>query len=157
MLKNIELEKSNGTKYNLNIYKDFIIVVVNTATKCGLAPQFEQLEQIYQKYKENKVIVLGFPCNQFANQETVANENMENQCKLNFGVTFPLHKICKVNGKEEHPLFTWLKKEQPGLLNSSIKWNFTKFVIDRTGKPIARFGPKEDPAKIDNLISSLLN
>ena len=133
-----------------------VVLVVNTATRCGLTPQLEGLEQLYNKYKDKGLVVLGFPCNQFANQEPESNENMEQVCKLNFGVTFPLMEKIDVNGPRTHPIFRLLKRRLGGLFGSRIKWNFTKFLIDQTGLPVKRFAPVTKPAAIDPYIQKLL-
>ena len=152
----IEVENKDHSTYKLDKYKDHVIVIVNTATKCGLSGQFDGLEKLYQQYKDEKFIILGFPCNQFANQEPGSGEEAAEACKINYGVTFPIHEKINVNGENEHPLYTHLKEQQGGLLGSKIKWNFTKFVIDRNGEVVKRFGPKDEPEKMDRLIQELL-
>ncbi|WP_213809665.1 glutathione peroxidase [Jeotgalicoccus sp. WY2] len=152
----IEVENKDHSTYKLDKYKDHVIVIVNTATKCGLSGQFDGLEKLYQQYKDEKFIILGFPCNQFANQEPGSAEEAAESCKINYGVTFPIHEKINVNGDNEHPLYTYLKEQQGGLLGSNIKWNFTKFVIDRNGEVVKRFGPKDEPEKMDRLIQELL-
>lgn len=152
----IEVENKDHSTYKLEKYKDYVIVIVNTATKCGLSGQFDGLEKLYQQYKDQKFIILGFPCNQFANQEPGSGEEAAEACKINYGVTFPIHEKINVNGENEHPLYTYLKEQQGGLLGSKIKWNFTKFVIDRNGEVVKRFGPKDEPEKMDSLIQELL-
>lgn len=152
----IEVENKDHSTYKLDKYKDHVIVIVNTATKCGLSGQFDGLEKLYQQYKDEKFIILGFPCNQFANQEPGSGEDAAEACKINYGVTFPIHEKINVNGDNEHPLYTYLKEQQGGLLGSKIKWNFTKFVIDRNGEVVKRFGPKDEPEKMDSLIQELL-
>ncbi|CAD2071339.1 glutathione peroxidase homolog BsaA [Jeotgalicoccus coquinae] len=152
----IEVESTVHSTYKLDKYKDHVIVIVNTATKCGLSGQFDGLEKLYQQYKDQKFIILGFPCNQFANQEPGSAEEAAESCKINYGVTFPIHEKINVNGENEHPLYTHLKEQQGGLLGSKIKWNFTKFVIDRNGEVVKRFSPKDEPEKMDNLIQELL-
>ena len=152
----IEVENKDHSTYKLDKYKDHVIVIVNTATKCGLSGQFDGLEKLYQQYKDQKFVILGFPCNQFANQEPGSGEDAAEACKINYGVTFPIHEKINVNGENEHPLFTHLKEQQGGLLGSKIKWNFTKFVIDRNGEVVKRFGPKDEPEKMDGLIQELL-
>lgn len=128
------------------------VLVVNTASECGLTPQFEGLEKLYQKYKDDGLVILGFPCDQFANQEPGGKEEIEQVCRVNYGVTFPMFSKIKVNGSEAHPIFKYLKKELGGLLGSKIKWNFTKFLIDSEGKPVKRFGPIETPEQIDKYL-----
>ena len=152
----IEVESKDHSTYKLDKYKDYVIVIVNTATKCGLSGQFDGLEKLYQQYKDEKFIILGFPCNQFANQEPGSGEEAAEACKINYGVTFPIHEKINVNGENEHPLYTHLKEQQGGLLGSKIKWNFTKFVIDRNGEVVKRFSPKDEPEKMDSLIQELL-
>ena len=152
----IEVENKDQSTYKLEKYKDYVIVIVNTATKCGLSGQFDGLEKLYQQYKDQNFIILGFPCNQFANQEPGSGEEAAEACKINYGVTFPIHEKINVNGENEHPLYTHLKEQQGGLLGSKIKWNFTKFVIDRDGEVVKRFGPKDEPEKMNSFIQELL-
>jgi glutathione peroxidase len=146
----------HGQPVSMADFKGKVILVVNTATRCGLTPQFEGLEQLYNKYKGNGLVVLGFPCNQFGNQEPESNENMEQACKLNFGVTFPLFEKIDVNGPGTHPVFRLLKRRLGGLLGSRIKWNFTKFLLDADGRPVRRFAPVTKPAAIEPYIKKLL-
>ncbi|MFP4077771.1 MAG: glutathione peroxidase [Bacillota bacterium] len=140
-----EATRPDGERVSLENYKDKVVLVVNTATKCGFANQFEGLEQLYQDYKSEGFVVLGFPSNQFKNQEPDDSETVEQTCKLNFGVTFPIFEKVDVKGPDAHPLFKWLTRNKPGLLGSAIKWNFTKFLIDRDGKVVKRFGPARKP------------
>lgn len=156
MLKDIYLNFNNSTYSNLQELDSFTILVVNTASKCGLANQFTELESLYQKYKDRKFIVLAFPSNQFK-QEVLTDSTMQEVCQLNFGVTFPLHKLCDVNGKNEHPIFTWLKSEKRGLFTKNIKWNFTKFLINSSGKVIKRYSPTTEISKIEKDIESLIH
>lgn len=146
-----------GTPVKMSDFKGKIILVVNTATKCGLAPQFEGLDALYQQHKAQGLVVLGFPCNQFNGQEPETNENMEQSCKLNFGVTFPLFEKIDVNGPQTHPIFKMLKSRLGGLFGSRIKWNFTKFLIDAEGRPVRRFSPVTKPAAIEPYIRKLLS
>jgi glutathione peroxidase len=145
-----------GNTIPMSDYKGKVILVVNTATKCGLAPQFEGLEGLYQKYKDKGLVVLGFPCNQFAGQEPESNETMAETCKVNFGVTFPLMEKIEVNGPGTHPVFQFLKRKLGGLFGSRIKWNFTKFLIDADGRPVKRFAPVTKPESIEKNIQALL-
>ncbi|MCL4143709.1 UNVERIFIED_CONTAM: hypothetical protein GTU68_028459 [Idotea baltica] len=133
------------------------VLIVNTATQCGLTPQFEGLEQLHQKYKEQGLVILGFPCNQFMNQEPETNETIEQVCLINHGVTFPLTEKIDVNGRNTHPIFKYLKKELGGLLGGKIKWNFTKFLIDRDGTPVKRFAPTTTPDKMEKDIKDTLS
>jgi len=145
-----------GAPVPMSGYRGKVILVVNTATKCGLAPQFEGLEQLYQKYKDKGLVILGFPSNQFAGQEPESNETMISTCKVNFGVTFPLFQKIDVNGKDTHPVFKYLKKRLSGFLGGRIKWNFTKFLIDAEGRPVKRFAPIVKPEKMEGEIERLL-
>lgn len=142
---------------SLSDYKGQVMLIVNTATKCGLAPQFDGLEALHKNYKEEGLAVIGFPSNDFLNQEPVENEAMEETCKVNFGVTFPLFAKVKVNGADAHPLYKYLKKEEGGMLGSAIKWNFTKFLVDQEGRVVSRYGPKTEPKNIEDDIRKLLN
>lgn len=137
-------------------FKGKAVLIVNTATKCGLAPQFDGLETLYQKYKDRGLVVLGFPCDQFAGQEPETNETVEQACRLNHGVTFPLTEKCDVNGPNTQPVFKYLKKELGGILGDNIKWNFTKFLIDREGRPYKRYAPIAKPESIEKDILKLM-
>jgi glutathione peroxidase len=150
------VQSTKGEEVSLSIYKGQIMLIVNTATKCGLAPQFKGLEKLHQQYKDKGLAVLGFPCNQFMNQEPVSDEQMTEACEINFGVTFPLFAKINVNGSDAHPLYKHLKKEQKGLLSSEIKWNFTKFLVDKDGEVVKRFGPNTSPEKMEDEIKELL-
>jgi len=145
-----------GKSINFEDFKGQPILIVNTATKCGLAPQFKGLEKLHQQFKEQGLIVLGFPCNQFQNQEPETNESMVESCEINFGVTFQLTEKIDVNGKNTHPIFKYLKSELKGFLGSKIKWNFTKFLIDSNGKPFKRYAPTTKPDRIIKDIEKLL-
>jgi len=145
-----------GQPVSMTRYEGKVILIVNTATQCGLTPQFEGLEQLYNKYKDRGLVVLGFPCNQFAGQEPESNESMEETCKVNFGVTFPLMAKIDVNGPQTHPVFRLLKRRLGGLFGSRIKWNFTKFLLDADGRPVKRFAPVTKPAAIEPFIQKLL-
>lgn len=146
----------SGKDIDFSEFKGKALLIVNTATKCGLAPQFEGLEQLHQKYKDQGLVVIGFPCNQFLDQEPESNESMAQACQINFGVTFPLTHKIDVNGKNTDPIFKYLKNELGGFLNSKIKWNFTKFLIDKNGKPFKRYSPTTKPVKLENDIKKLL-
>ncbi len=147
----------SGKEISMQDFKGKTVVVVNTASKCGFTPQFEGLEKLYQKYKEKGLVILGFPCNQFANQEPGDEESIANGCMLNYGVTFPMFSKIQVNGKDTHPIFQYLKKELSGVLGGRIKWNFTKFVIDKNGQPMKRFAPATKPEKMEDYLLNLLN
>ncbi|MFK5234654.1 glutathione peroxidase [Lactococcus lactis] len=137
-------------------FKGKVVIVVNTASKCGFTPQFEGLEKLYENYKDQGLEILGFPCNQFVNQDAGENSEINEFCQLNYGVTFPMFQKIKVNGKEAHPLYQFLKKEAKGALSGTIKWNFTKFLIDREGNVIERFAPKTEPKEMEEEIQKLL-
>ena len=146
-----------GKEINMESYRGKTILVVNTASKCGLTPQFEGLENLYQKYREKGLVILGFPCNQFANQEPGDEKSILEGCVINYGVTFQMFSKVDVNGKNAHPVFKYLKKELGDLFGSNIKWNFTKFLINSEGKPVKRFSPRTKPEKIDTYLSKILN
>jgi len=152
-----EARKLNGKTTSMNEYKGKVVVVVNTASKCGFTPQYEGLEKLYQKYKDQGLIVLGFPSNQFGNQEPGSSDDIKEFCQINYGVTFPLFEKIKVNGENAHPIFKFLKsKLSGGIFGSKIKWNFTKFVINSKGVPIKRFSPTTKPEKMESIIRRLL-
>ena len=145
-----------GEKVSLNEFKGKVILVVNTASKCGFTPQLEGIQRLYDDYKEKGFIVLAFPCNQFGAQEPGTNEEIKSFCSLNYGVPFPIMDKVDVNGVNESPLFTYLKKEKSGLFGEDIKWNFTKFLIDREGMVVKRFASNTKPEKLRDDIISLL-
>jgi len=145
----------NGKEIKMDNYKDKVILVVNTASKCGFTPQYEGLEKLHEEYKDKGLAILGFPCNQFANQEPGGKEEIES-CLLNYGVGFQMFDKIEVNGKNAHPIFKYLKKELPGTLGGRIKWNFTKFLLDKNGKPVKRFAPSTKPKNIEKDIQTLL-
>lgn len=150
------VEKNTGETYKLEDYKDYVMLIVNTASECGFTPQFERLQKLYEKYKDQKFIILGFPCNQFGGQEPGSGEEAAQNCKLNYGVTFPIHQKIDVKGEHQHPLFRFLTDAQQGMFNEKIKWNFTKFLIDRDGNVVKRFSPQKKPAQLENEIEKLL-
>jgi glutathione peroxidase len=144
-----------GKEISMDTFKGKTILVVNTASKCGLTPQYEGLEKLYQTYKEKGLVILGFPCNQFGNQEPGDEKSIAEGCLINYGVTFPMFAKIEVNGENTHPIFKYLKKSLSGFLGSKIKWNFTKFLIDSNGKPIKRFAPTTKPESIQKFLLSL--
>ncbi len=146
----------DGEMVKMSKYKGDVVLVVNTATKCGLAPQFDELEELHQKYGTNGLSILGFPCNQFANQESGSNDQIQNICKLNFGVTFSLFEKVDVNGEKAHPLYKYLRREAKGLFSDKIKWNFTKFLIDKQVNVIRRYAPTVKPSAIEKDIVKLM-
>lgn len=141
-----------GTEIDFSIYKNKTLLIVNTASKCGFTPQYEGLEELHQKYKDQNLVILAFPCNQFNNQEPGNSASIQNNCLINYGVTFTVFDKILVNGKNAHPLFKYLKNALPGFITNAIKWNFTKFLIDANGKPIKRFAPFTTPAKINSYL-----
>lgn len=146
----------SGQGVKMENYKGKVILVVNTASKCGLTPQFKELEALYKTYKEEGLEILGFPCNQFAKQDPGSNEEINTFCALNYGVSFPMFTKIDVNGEEAHPLYKYLKNEAKGVLSNEIKWNFTKFLIDTKGNVIKRYAPIVAPSKIRVDIERLL-
>ena len=145
-----------GRVVKMSDYTGKVVLVVNTATQCGLTPQFAGLEKLYQQYKDQGLVVLGFPCNQFGSQEPLSNEVMEETCLVNHGVTFPLFEKIEVNGAGTHPVFRYLKKRLGGLFGRRIKWNFTKFLVDASGRPVKRYSPVTKPGAIEEEIKRLL-
>lgn len=137
-------------------FKGKTVLIVNTATKCGLAPQFKGLEELHQKYKDKGLVILGFPCNQFLSQEPETNDSMVESCEINFGVIFQLTEKCDVNGTNTHPVFKFLKKKLGGWFGSKIKWNFTKFLIDKNGNPVKRYAPTVKPGDMEQDIQGIL-
>lgn len=142
---------------SLQDYKDKVVLIVNTATGCGLTPQYQGLQELYDKYKDQGFEILDFPCNQFMGQAPGSAEEINTFCTLNYQTTFPRFAKIKVNGKEAEPLFDWLKKEKSGPLGARIEWNFAKFLINREGKVVERFSSKTDPLKLEEAINTLLN
>lgn len=142
---------------SLQDYKGKVVLIVNTATGCGLTPQYQGLQELYDKYKDQGFEILDFPCNQFMGQAPGSAEEINTFCTLNYQTTFPRFAKIKVNGKEAEPLFEWLKKEKSGPLGARIEWNFAKFLINREGQVVERFSSKTDPLKIEETIKALLN
>jgi|TARA_R100000049_G_C1955426_1_gene109021 glutathione peroxidase len=148
---------NKGEQIDLKQKLGKIILVVNTASKCGFTPQYEGLEELFQQYREQGFEVLAFPCNQFGGQEPGNASEIAEFCKVNFGLTFPLMEKVDVNGDDASPLFDWMKAEKPGLMGSkAIKWNFTKFLIDREGNVVKRYAPTDAPKSIAKDIEKLL-
>ncbi|MCZ0703771.1 glutathione peroxidase [Natronobacillus azotifigens] len=175
-----EALKTNGEPVSLHNYKGNVMLVVNTASKCDFTPQFEDLQKLYDKYQADGLTILGFPCNQFNAQEPGTNEEAAEFCKLNYGVNFPIFSKVDVNGKRANPIFQFLKKEQPfqgfdestmngkllkkiisdrypeWVIGDDIKWNFTKFLIDRDGQVVKRFEPTDEPFEFEKDVQALL-
>lgn len=146
----------HGKEVSMEEFKGKTVLVVNTASQCGLTPQYEGLEKLYEKYKDKGLVILGFPCNQFGNQEPGDEKSISDGCVLNYGVTFPMFSKVDVNGSTAHPIFKYLKGKLGGLLGSRIKWNFTKFLIDPKGRPVKRFAPITKPEALEKDILKLL-
>ena len=148
----------NGQIHTLEQWQDKTILVINTATKCGFAPQFEGLQLLHEKYQDKGLVVIGFPCDQFKHQEPETDQNMASVCELNFGATFPLTHKIEVNGDHTHAIFSVLKSTAPGVFGSQkIKWNFTKFLISPNANSIERFAPSTKPQSIESKIVALLD
>lgn len=146
-----------GEEQSMSVYKDRVVLIVNVASKCGYTPQYEGLEKLYKTYQKQGLEILAFPCNQFGGQEPGTAKQIQNFCKVNFAVTFPLFAKIEVNGKHTDPLYAYLKEKAPGILwTEGIKWNFTKFLIDRKGNVITRYGSSTKPAEIAKDIEKLL-
>ncbi|OUT99207.1 MAG: glutathione peroxidase [Flammeovirgaceae bacterium TMED32] len=152
----LKAENVTGDEIQFDQFNDKIVLIVNTATRCGLAPQFKQLEKLHHKYQSKGLVILGFPCNQFMSQEPESNETMETSCLLKYGVTFQLMSKIKVNGPNAHPVFKYLKNEISELFGSRIKWNFTKFLISNEGIPFRRYGPYTPPNALEKDIKKLI-
>ena len=146
-----------GKEIKMEDYKGKVVLVVNTASKCGLTPQFEGLEKLYKEYKDKDFVVLGFPCNQFGNQEPGDEKSISEGCMINYGVTFPMFAKVDVNGDDAHPVFKYLRSELKGTLGNKLKWNFTKFLVDAEGNPVKRFAPTTKPDALEADIVKLLN
>ena len=145
-----------GTEQNLSDYRGKVVLVVNTASRCGLTPQYRGLQKLYEEYADRGLKILGFPCDQFAHQEPGDAEKIEQVCRLDYGVTFPMFDKIEVNGPGAHPLYVWLKKEKGGLLGGAIKWNFTKFLVGRDGTVLERFAPQRTPEALrDSIVEAL--
>ena len=152
----IKANTAKGQEVSLSDYKGKVLLIVNTATGCGFTPQYKGREELYKKYSEQGFEILDFPCNQFGAQAPGTNAEIVSFCTLNYGVTFPQFAKTEVNGPGEHPLYTYLKSQKGGLLGNKIKWNCTKFLVDREGRVVDRFAPNVEPKKIENSIKELL-
>lgn len=146
-----------GKTISMETYKGKTLLIVNTASMCGLTPQFEGLEKLYRQYMDRGLVILGFPCNQFANQEPGDEKSISEGCLINYGVTFPMFSKIEVNGENAHPIYKYLKKESGGIFGSRIKWNFTKFLVNAEGTPVKRFSPTTKPEKIGEYLEKFLN
>jgi glutathione peroxidase len=152
-----EALQMSGQTLPLSQLRGQVMLIVNTASACGFTPQFGGLEKLHQKYKDQGLVVLGFPCNQFGNQDPGSNQSIASFCQLNYGVSFPMMEKIEVNGAQAHPLYQWLCAEAPGLLGSkAIKWNFTKFLVGRDGQVLKRYAPMDKPEKLASDIEAAL-
>lgn len=145
-----------GKEIPMSEFKDKVVLVVNTASKCGFTPQYEGLQALYEKYADQGLVILGFPCNQFGQQEPGDAKQIQGECLINYGVSFPMFAKTDVNGPNAHPLFGYLKTQLPGLLGGKIKWNFTKFLIGRDGRSLKRYAPFTKPEKLIPAIEKAL-
>ncbi|MEB1809251.1 MAG: glutathione peroxidase [Bacillaceae bacterium] len=151
-----QVKMTNGEQKSLREYEGKPLIIVNTASKCGLTPQFKGLQELYSKYNDQGLEILGFPCDQFNNQEYANIDETMNFCQVNYGVTFPMFAKVDVNGNSTDPLFKYLKEQKKGLLSSRIKWNFTKFLVDGNGEVVKRYGPTIKPSIIEHDLVKLL-
>lgn len=151
-----QVKDAKSNLVSLEQYRGKVLLIVNTATGCGFTPQYKGLQELYEKYSEKGFVILDFPCNQFNNQAPGTEEEIVSFCEFKYGVTFPQYAKIEVNGENEEPLFTYLKSLQNGMLGNKIKWNFTKFLVDRGGKVIERFAPVTSPKEIEHKIIELL-
>lgn len=147
----------SGEDKSLSDFKGKVLLIVNTASKCGFTPQYEDLQNLYKEYHDQGFEILGFPCNQFGKQEPGSEQDIESFCQKNYGVTFPMFAKVDVKGDNAHPLFKYLIQEASGMLSDQIKWNFTKFLVDREGQVIDRFAPQTKPGKMKSDIEKALN
>ena len=156
LLSDFTATSLTGVETPLSTYAGQVVVVANTASKCGLTPQYEGLERLYREHRDEGLVVLGFPCDQFGHQEPGEAEEISDFCTMNYGVTFPMFAKIEVNGSGAHPLFQWLKQERSGLLGGAIKWNFTKFLVGRDGHVLDRFAPTTTPDALEPDIKAAL-
>ena len=152
----LTVKDAEGRERSLSEFGGKVLLIVNTATGCGFTPQYEGLQTLYERYREQGLEILDFPCNQFGGQAPGSEKEIVDFCQINYGVSFPQFSKIEVNGKNESPLYTFLKGEKGGFMGSRIKWNFTKFLVDREGRVVARFAPTVTPEKIEERIKELL-
>ncbi|MFT4987013.1 MAG: glutathione peroxidase [Flavobacteriales bacterium] len=153
---NLKVNSPSGKEIPMSEFRNKVVLIVNTATQCGLTPQFDGLESLHIKHKDTGLVVLGMPCNQFGNQEPVENDVMTDTCRINHGVSFQLTEKINVNGSHEHPVFSYLKNKKGGFFTKKIKWNFTKFLIDKSGMVVKRYSPTKKPKRIEKDILRFL-
>ncbi|MFB7816748.1 glutathione peroxidase [Paenibacillus chitinolyticus] len=149
-------QRINGEEQSLEDYKGKVLLIVNTASKCGFTPQYQGLQELYDAYKDQGLVVLGFPSNQFMEQEPGTDEEIEQFCQVNYGVTFPMYSKIDVKGSDAHPLFQYLTRHTAGILSKEVKWNFSKFLVNRSGDVVSRYAPTTAPSKISGDIEKLL-
>lgn len=152
-----KIKTADNSEVSISDYKGKVLLIVNTATKCGFTPQYTDLQKLYDEFRESGFEILDFPCNQFGNQAPETNEEIHKFCTLNFGIKFKQFAKIDVNGKNEDPLYTFLKKQKKGIFNSDIKWNFTKFLIDKNGNVVGRYAAAYDFKKLTALIKSFVS
>lgn len=156
MIYDFTVKAQDSTEVNLSDYSGKVLLIVNTATGCGFTPQYDGLQDLYEKYNEQGFEILDFPCNQFAGQAPGEDTEIHSFCTGRFGITFPQFSKIDVNGENESPLYTYLKSQQSGVMGNKIKWNFTKFLVDRNGNVVGRFAPTVTPEKLDSKVKELL-
>lgn len=155
-LYDYKVEDNKGNLLDMKQYEGKVLLIVNTATGCGFTPQYNGLQDLYDKYKDKGFEILDFPCNQFGHQAPGDSDEIATFCTMRYGITFQQFNKVDVNGKNEEPLYTYLKKQKNGIMGNTIKWNFTKFLIDKKGNVVERFAPTVEPIKIEEYISKLL-
>jgi glutathione peroxidase len=153
----LKAKANDGKELGFDQFKGKVMLVVNTASKCGFTPQYKGLQELYAKYEDKGLVILGFPCDQFAHQEPGGDGEIAQFCQRNFGVSFPLMAKVDVNGESAHPVFKLLRKKAPGLIGDSVKWNFTKFLVSRDGRSIKRYAPTLEPEQMETDILKALN
>ncbi len=151
------MKNAAGQDVDFSVYRGKVLLIVNTATGCGFTPQYEGLQELYEKYQAQGLEILDFPCNQFGGQAPGSDEEIVSFCQMNYHTSFPQFSKIEVNGENEAPLYTFLKKQQGGVLGSNIKWNFTKFLVDRQGNVVDRYAPVDKPEKLESKIKELLS
>ena len=156
MFYDLKATSLQGKPINFSDFKDKVVLIVNTASECGFTYQYEGLQKLHEEYADKGLVIIGFPCNQFGHQEPGENSDIQSFCELNFGVSFPVLAKIDVNGPDESPLYSFLKKSKSGLLGSNIKWNFTKFLVAKDGSVINRFAPTTKPEKLKSVIEEAL-
>lgn len=157
-LTDFKVKAADGSDVSMEKFKDQVVLVVNVASKCGFTPQYKGLEEVYKNFKDKGFTVVGFPCNQFGAQEPGTNQEIQQFCELNYGVSFPVMGKVNVNGDDTAPIYEWLKESAPGILGTEmIKWNFTKFLVGRDGKVLKRYAPQDEPAKIAEDLKKIIS